>query len=164
MPLSVRRANPCLAYWATHIAVELEPDSLTTVGNFDYDGQIDGPITAHPKFDHASGEMVFFGNQAKGPFSEFLRFNVADKKGRLEMVFFGNQAKGPFSEFLRLNVADKTGRLIKNEMIEAPFASFVHDFFVTWYSRFIPWPLTSIGPYRGASPWPGNLIAVLILG
>jgi carotenoid cleavage dioxygenase len=45
-----------LALMEGTIAVELEPDSLTTVGNFDYDGQIDGPITAHPKFDHASGE------------------------------------------------------------------------------------------------------------
>jgi carotenoid cleavage dioxygenase len=100
-----------LALMEGTIAVELEPDSLTTVGNFDYDGQIDGPITAHPKFDHASGEMVFFGNQAKGPFSEFLRFNVADK----------------------------TGRLIKNEMIEAPFASFVHDFFVT--EKYVVFPV-----------------------
>lgn len=111
----VWHGNRLLALMEGTIAVELDPDTLATVGNFDYDGQIDGPITAHPKFDHASGEMVFFGNQAKGVFSEFLR----------------------------LNVADKSGRLIKNEMIEAPFASFVHDFFVTEKHVVFPvYPLT----------------------
>lgn len=99
----VWHGNKLLALMEGTIAVELEPDTLKTVGNFNYDGKIDGPITAHPKFDHATGEMVFFGNQAKGPFSEFLR----------------------------LNIADKNGNLIKDEMIEAPFPSFAHDFFVT---------------------------------
>ena len=92
-----------LALMEGTIAVELDPISLETLGNFDYDGKITGPITAHPKFDHRTGEMVFFGNQAKG---------------------FG-------SPYLRYNVADKHGNLIKEEMIKAPFASFVHDFLVT---------------------------------
>ncbi|GAB5451359.1 MAG: carotenoid oxygenase family protein [Halioglobus sp.] len=107
----VWHGNRLMALMEGTIAVELEPDTLKTVGNFDYDGQIDGPITAHPKFDHASGEMVFFGNQAKGPFSEFLR----------------------------LNIADRNGKLIKNEMIEAPFPSFAHDFFVT--ERYVVFPV-----------------------
>jgi carotenoid cleavage dioxygenase-like enzyme len=110
----VWHGNKLLALMEGTIAVELEPDSLKTVGNFDYDGQIDGPITAHPKFDHATGEMIFFGNQAKGQFSEYLR----------------------------LNVADKNGKLITNEMIEAPFPSFAHDFFVTEnYVVFPVYPL-----------------------
>lgn len=99
----VWHGNKLLALMEGTIAVELEPDTLSTVGNFNYGGKIDGPITAHPKFDDATGEMVFFGNQAKGPFSEFMR----------------------------LNIADKNGNLIKDEMIEAPFPSFAHDFFVT---------------------------------
>lgn len=100
-----------LALMEGTIAVELEPDSLDTVGNFDFDGKISGPITAHPKFDDATGEMVFFGNQAKGPFSEFMR----------------------------LNIADKSGKLIKDEMIEAPFPSFAHDFFVT--EKYVVFPV-----------------------
>jgi len=99
----VWHGNKLLALMEGTIAVELEPDTLNTVGNFDYEGKVSGPITAHPKFDDQSGEMVFFGNQAKGPFSEFLR----------------------------LNIADRHGNLIKDEMIEAPFPSFAHDFFVT---------------------------------
>ncbi|MAT94906.1 MAG: carotenoid oxygenase [Halioglobus sp.] len=103
-----------LALMEGTIAVELQADTLDTVGNFDFDGQVDGPITAHPKFDHATGEMIFFGNQARGPFSEFLR----------------------------LNIADRDGRLVKSEMIQAPFPSFAHDFFVTeHYVVFPVYPL-----------------------
>ncbi len=79
----VYHGNRLMALMEGTIAVELDADTLSTIGNFNYDGKIDGPITAHPKFDHSSGEMVFFGNQAKGPFSEYLRMNVADKDGKL---------------------------------------------------------------------------------
>ena len=103
--------EPLMALMEGPIAVELKPDTLETVGNFDYDGQIDGPITAHPKFDHATGEMIFFGNQAKGQFSDWVRYNVADKDGNL----------------------------IKNEFIKVPYASFVHDFFVT--EKYVIFPI-----------------------
>ncbi|MCR9107243.1 MAG: carotenoid oxygenase family protein [Gammaproteobacteria bacterium] len=110
----VWHGDKLLALMEGTIAVELEPQSLNTVGNFDYQGQIQGPITAHPKIDHATGEMIFFGNQAKGAFTPFLR----------------------------LNIADRHGKLIKNEMIEAPFPSFAHDFFVTEnYVIFPVYPL-----------------------
>lgn len=107
----VWHGNRLMALMEGTIAVELDPVSLETKGNFDYDGKIAGPITAHPKFDHASGEMVFFGNQAEGVFSPWVR----------------------------LNIADKDGNLIKNEMIEVPFASFVHDFFVT--ENYVVFPI-----------------------
>jgi carotenoid cleavage dioxygenase-like enzyme len=111
----VWHGNRLLALMEGTIAVELDPITLATIGNFDYDGKIDGPITAHPKFDHHNGEMVFFGNQAKGPFSNWVR----------------------------LNIEDKDGKLIKDEMIEAPFSSFVHDFFVTEKHVVFPiFPLT----------------------
>ncbi|MFT4614424.1 MAG: carotenoid cleavage dioxygenase-like enzyme [Bacteroidia bacterium] len=100
-----------LALMEGTIAVELKPDTLETVGNFSYGGKIDGPITAHPKFDHKSGEMIFFGNQAKGQFSDWVRFNVADKNGNL----------------------------IKDEFIQVPYASFVHDFFVT--EKYVVFPI-----------------------
>lgn len=99
----VWHGNRLMALMEGTLAVEMDPVTLATVGNFNYDGKIDGPITAHPKFDHATGEMIFFGNQARGPFSPFVR----------------------------LNIADRHGNLTRNEMIEAPFPSFVHDFFVT---------------------------------
>src|SRR6056297_341033 len=110
----VWHGNRLLALMEGTLAVQVDPGSLATIGNFDFDGQIDGPITAHPKFDHATGEMVFFGNQAAGPFSEYVR----------------------------LNIADQNGKLIKSEMVEVPFASFMHDFFVTeHYVVFPVYPL-----------------------
>lgn len=59
----------------TEVTAELE-----TVGEFDFGGALAGPMTAHPKIDPDTGEMLFFGYS---PFPPFLRFHVADKSGRL---------------------------------------------------------------------------------
>lgn len=99
----VWHSNRLLALMEGTIAVEIDPNDLSTLGNFDFDGQISGPITAHPKFDPNTGEMVFFGYQALGPGSKEIRYNVADA----------------------------SGNLIRNEIIEAPFPAMVHDFVVT---------------------------------
>ena len=72
-------------------------------------------MTAHPKFDADTGEMIFFGYSAQGPGSRTLRYNVADRDGRV----------------------------IRNEFFEAPFAAMVHDFFVTDTHAIFPiFPLT----------------------
>jgi carotenoid cleavage dioxygenase-like enzyme len=95
--------------------VEISYKTLETVGNFDFDGATSGPFTAHPKFDSVSGEMMFFGYQANGPGSKEISYGVADKDGKL----------------------------LKYEMIEAPFASMVHDFLVTATHVVFPiFPLT----------------------
>jgi carotenoid cleavage dioxygenase len=104
-----------LALMEGALAVEVDPGDLSTVQTIDFDGQISGPITAHPKFDPKTGEMVFFGYQALGPGSREIRYNVADRNGKL----------------------------IRNEMLQAPFASMVHDFFVTDTHVVFPiFPLT----------------------
>ncbi len=54
--------------------------SLDTVGEYDFDGRLVGAMTAHPKIDPVTGEMVFFGY---APFPPFLRFHVADAAGTL---------------------------------------------------------------------------------
>jgi carotenoid cleavage dioxygenase len=58
---------------------ELTPE-LDTVGEYDFDGALDGPMTAHPKLDPVSGELVFFGYSPRPP---YLRIHVADAAGRL---------------------------------------------------------------------------------
>jgi len=47
----------------------------------DFDGALTSPMTAHPKVDPTSGELVFFGVDVFGP--PFLRYHVADADGSL---------------------------------------------------------------------------------
>ncbi len=53
---------------------------LNTVGQWDYDGALRSNMTAHPKIDPISGELVFFGYDF-GNIS--LRYHVADRAGEL---------------------------------------------------------------------------------
>lgn len=92
-----------LALEEGHLPTEIEPGTLDTRGYCDYDKRIGGPFTAHPKVDPLTGEMMFFGYNAKGPFSSALSYGVVD-------------ASGVVTRFDRF---------------EAPYASMVHDFIVT---------------------------------
>ena len=53
---------------------------LGTLGEIDFDGRLSGSMTAHPKVDPVTGEMVFFGYS---PFPPFLRLHVVDASGVL---------------------------------------------------------------------------------
>ncbi|NLD78140.1 MAG: carotenoid oxygenase family protein [Acidimicrobiales bacterium] len=53
---------------------------LNTIGEYDFDGLLQGPMTAHPKTDPETGELIFFGYS---PFPPFIRYHVADPAGRL---------------------------------------------------------------------------------
>ena len=55
-------------------------NELATVGEYDFGGKLQGPMTAHPKIDPATGEMVFFGYS---PLPPYLRLHVADADGNL---------------------------------------------------------------------------------
>ncbi len=58
---------------------ELDGD-LNTIGQHDFDGALASNMTAHPKIDAETGELVFFGYDF-GPIS--LRYHVADREGNL---------------------------------------------------------------------------------
>jgi carotenoid cleavage dioxygenase len=60
-------------------------------------------MTAHPKIDARTGEMLFFGYMAAGPGSPDISFTVVDR----------------------------TGAVTRTETFKAPFASMVHDFAIT---------------------------------
>jgi carotenoid cleavage dioxygenase-like enzyme len=92
-----------LALEEAHLPMEIEPGTLATLGYCNYGGGIAGPFTAHPKIDPVTGEMMFFGYNAAGPFTPALSFGSVD-------------ASGVVTRFDRL---------------EAPYASMVHDFVVT---------------------------------
>ena len=75
----VAHAGRVLALMEACKPMELGPD-LETVGELDFDGALHGPMTAHPKVDPVTGEMVFFGY---GPFPPYLRVHALDAAGRL---------------------------------------------------------------------------------
>jgi carotenoid cleavage dioxygenase len=58
---------------------ELDGD-LNTIGQYDFDGALRSNMTAHPKIDGRTGELLFFGYDF-GNIS--LRYHVADAAGKL---------------------------------------------------------------------------------
>jgi carotenoid cleavage dioxygenase-like enzyme len=104
-----------LALEEAHAPIELDPATLATRGPWLADPSLAGPFTAHPKHDPATGELLFFGYNATGPFTPHLSFGILDAAGRLTRL----------------------------ERFEAPYASMVHDFVVTEnYVLFPVLPLT----------------------
>jgi carotenoid cleavage dioxygenase len=76
----VLHARRLLALMEAALPTALDPATLATIGEHDFDGRLSGPMTAHPKMDPETGEMLFFGYS---PFPPFLQYHVADRTGRL---------------------------------------------------------------------------------
>jgi carotenoid cleavage dioxygenase-like enzyme len=111
----VWHAGRLMALEEGHAPFRLDPASLAPKGFETYGDKVKGPFTAHPKFDPQTGEMIFFGYSAKGPFTPFVS----------------------------LHIADKDGNITRAEMLEIPFASMIHDFAVTKSWIIVPvFPLT----------------------
>jgi carotenoid cleavage dioxygenase-like enzyme len=88
--------------------VELDPDTLETLGSWDYDGRLlSQTFTAHPKVDPATGQMIAFGYNTQGRASDLIE------------VYW----------------IDTDGQLTRTETFRAPYPSMVHDFHVS--ERFI---------------------------
>ncbi|MDO8289091.1 MAG: carotenoid oxygenase family protein [Parvibaculum sp.] len=83
--------------------VAMDGDTLATKGSWDFAGKYQGPMTAHPKMDPKTGEMMFFGYMAKGPGTPDISYTVVNAKGEVT----------------------------RSDMFEAPYASMVHDFITT---------------------------------
>lgn len=96
-------AGKLLALEEAHAPFEMDPKTLQSKGPWTFNGKLSGPMTAHPKIDHETGEMLFFGYNADGMISEHMAFHVADA----------------------------SGKLTRSESFTAPYASMVHDFMVT---------------------------------
>jgi carotenoid cleavage dioxygenase len=76
----VWHAGKLLALMEAALPTRMAPDTLETVGEYDFDARLFGPMTAHPKLDPETGEMLFFGYS---PFPPYLQYHVADRDGRL---------------------------------------------------------------------------------
>ena len=76
----VWHAGRLLALMEAAFPTRMEPRTLETLGELDFDGRLAGAMTAHPKMDPETGEMLFFGYS---PFPPHLQYHVADREGRL---------------------------------------------------------------------------------
>jgi carotenoid cleavage dioxygenase len=61
----------------------INPDDLSTLGVFNYDGKLTGNMTAHPRIDPVTGELIFFGYNVMEPYLTYMR---ADAAGNLVQV------------------------------------------------------------------------------
>lgn len=75
----VSHAGRILALSEVGLPYELDRD-LNTLGQYDFGGTFGTNMTAHPKFDPANGEMVFFGYDVG---EVCLRYHVADASGAI---------------------------------------------------------------------------------
>jgi carotenoid cleavage dioxygenase-like enzyme len=112
----VRHGDQLLALEEGHAPFELDPVTLEPKGYAAFGGK----MTAHPKTDPVTGELVFFG-YADGPM--------------------------PLSPMVSYGVADAKGALTRRDTFEAPFSSMIHDFMVTANHVLFPvLPLTGSLP------------------
>ena len=95
--------NKLLALEEGHAPIELDPVSLETKGRWSFNDKLPRNMTAHPKIDPESGEMIFFANFPTGRVNSDIEFYVANA----------------------------SGELIRSQMIHGPFPALVHDFAVT---------------------------------
>lgn len=75
----IRHAGKYLALYEAGPPVEVTED-LDTVGTHTFDGRLRGAMTAHPRIDPFTNDMVFF---AYSPFPPYLRYHVVDTNGAL---------------------------------------------------------------------------------
>jgi carotenoid cleavage dioxygenase len=73
----IRHAGRILCLWEAGLPTEVT-SALETVGAYTFGGAFDGPFTAHPKIDPATGFMYAFGYS---PIPPFLQFHVFDAGG-----------------------------------------------------------------------------------
>jgi carotenoid cleavage dioxygenase-like enzyme len=92
--------------------IQIDPDTLDTVGEFTWDGDLSSQTaTAHPKIDPRDGSLVFFGYMAKGETTPDIAYYEADA----------------------------SGRIVHEAWFQAPYASMVHDWAVT--ENFVIFPI-----------------------
>src|SRR6185312_1452307 len=93
-----------LALEEAHLPVAVDPMTLATEGAWDFAGGLaGGKVTAHPKLDPETGEMIFFAYSAGGFFAKTMLYGVVDRNGKLTRL----------------------------DKFDAPYSAIVHDFLVT---------------------------------
>ncbi len=112
----VWHAGRLLALEEGHAPTAMDPETLETLG---YVEGYRGNVTAHPKIDPKTGEMVWFAYGVGSPLSATVSYGVTDAGGSV----------------------------VRRDDFKAPFSSMVHDFLVTERHALFPiLPLTGSLP------------------
>ena len=135
-------AGRLIALEEGHKPTALDPLTLETRGYLD---DYRGRVTAHPKIDPATGEMVWFGYST---------------------------GEAPLNATVSYGVTDATGAVVRRDDFEAPYSSMIHDFMVTSEHVLFPiLPLTgslqramSGGPAYAWEPQKGAFVGVMARG
>ena len=117
-----------LALKEDHLPHEMDPDTLETLGVYDYEGQVKAvSMTAHPKLDLVTSELLTFSYQAKGD-------------GTTDVVFY---------------TFDPDGKVTQETWFHSPHPGMVHDFGITQSHVIIPfYPLiTSMETIKQGGPF-----------
>ncbi len=112
----IGHAGRVLALEEAHLPVVIDLATLDTLGPTDFDGGLQHRVTAHPKTDPRTGELLFFGYGTPESLSSGMSFGAVSREGRVT----------------------------RREHFEAPYASMVHDFAVSAEHVMFPiMPLTA---------------------
>ncbi len=135
-------AGKMLALKEDDLPYELDPVTLETVGKYDYDGAVTAvSMTAHPKVDWITNDLLTFSYQAKGDATTDCVFYVIGGDGRIKTEIWFNM----------------------------PWAACVHDFAVTETHAVFPFfPLITDedvlkkgGPFYQYHPDKETIVAVV---
>lgn len=151
----VHHAGRLLALWEAGLPHALDPETLETIGRFDFDGALqpsgplerlfaaEMPFSAHPAIDPEDGSLHNFGVLVGAP-TKLVVYRV-----------------------------DRTGALVERTAVPLPRASFVHDFVLTpsWRVFFltpvrfdVPRALSGLAtPVESLSQAPGAPTEVLLV-
>ncbi len=98
-----------------HLPFEMDPISLESRGAWNFYGKLNTTMSAHPKVDPVTGELLFHAYMATGPFTD-------------DMGYYKVNADGFMTE---------------TQIFKAPYSAMVHDFVVTEnYVLFPVMPIT----------------------
>ncbi|MBD2115000.1 carotenoid oxygenase family protein [Nodosilinea sp. FACHB-141] len=105
--------NRLLALWEGGEPHAIDVPGLETVGAYTFNGKLASPVTAHPKVDPVTGEMMFFGYSLAQP------------------------------PYVKYSVVSAEGELLRTVPIDLPVGVMMHDFAITeHYTLFMDLPLT----------------------
>jgi len=97
-----------------HMPFEMDPVTLESHGAWNFYGKLNTTMSAHPKVDPQSGDLLFHAYMATGPFTD-------------DMALY------------RVN---SDGFMVESHVFKAPYSAMVHDFVVT--ENYILFPVMPI--------------------